>query len=343
MSENTEKTQGTQEKKERTKKNILRTTYLKEKYLRKGMLPMIFCPGCGIGQIMNALVRAMEELQIDLDNVVFVSGIGCSGRVPGYMNASGIHTTHGRALAFATGIKLTNPNLKVIVVGGDGDLVGIGGNHFLHAVRRNLDVTVIAINNFTYGMTGGQASPTSPYRSESAIGLVTEYPLNISGLAVISGASYVARYTTAHPGSMIKAMKEALSRPGFCLVEVLSQCPTNYGRRNNLRTPADMLKWYRENTVMQNTKGEPVIPTRITFNPGEKITIGEFVKLEKPGLIDNYRNKCREMKQNYIKRLEQKELDILLHRIKKEGQEPIEISEQKKEQGGENNHERSQY
>ena len=209
---------------------------LNKKFIREGMWPTIFCNGCGHGVVLEYTFWALEELGWDMDKVIFASGIGCSSRLPGYINADGLHTTHGRAIAFATGIKAANPDLKLIVFTGDGDCSGIGGNHFIHAARRNIDMTVIMINNFIYGMTGGQLAPTAPLGSIATTAPYgnIEPPFDICNLAKALGANYVARWTVTHPYQPIKSLKSALEKKGFSLVEFLAPCPTAFGRRNKL-------------------------------------------------------------------------------------------------------------
>lgn len=228
--------------------------------IRWERMPHILCPGCGNGTILNVLVRALAEKfeagELDPDRTVLVSGIGCSSRLPGYVRLDSLHTTHGRPLAFATGLKLANPDLEIIVLTGDGDAAAIGGNHLIHAARRNLDVTVICSNNLIYGMTGGQVSPTTP---EGAKSTTTPYgnpepPFDLCELVMGAGAPHVERWTTAHPQQLKRAIHRALERDGFSFIDVLSQCPTNYGRRNDLKSPREMLEWLRENT---STKDEP--------------------------------------------------------------------------------------
>jgi 2-oxoglutarate/2-oxoacid ferredoxin oxidoreductase subunit beta len=222
-----------------------------KKYTRKDMWPTIFCPGCGNGILLGYTFRAIEDLKLDLDNVVVVSGIGCSSRIPGYINADGLHTTHGRAIAFATGIKAANPDLNVIVFTGDGDCAGIGGNHFMHGARRNVDLTVIMVNNFNYGMTGGQFAPTTPRESKT---LTTpygniEYPFDMCEIAKVLGAPYVARGIASQPYVAIEAIKAGIMKKGFSFIEYLSPCITNYGRRNKLGTIEKLWRWYDENTI----------------------------------------------------------------------------------------------
>jgi len=221
-------------------------------YLRMERLPHIWCPGCGLGLILNCFIRSLLKSGLDLDKVVVVSGIGCTGRAAGYIRLDSFHTTHGRAIPFATGLKLANPELKVVVFSGDGDLVAIGGNHFIHAARRNIDMTVVCVNNFIYGMTGGQLGPTTPLTARTTttrLGNIEE-PFNIPYLAAASGAVYVARWTTAQVRRLEKAITEALLKKGFSLVEVISPCPTYYGRMNKQATGLDMMKYYRDNSVL---------------------------------------------------------------------------------------------
>jgi len=225
------------------------------KYVRLKKMPHIWCPGCGHGIIMGAMVRTFEKMQISRENLVFVSGIGCSSRTPGYIDACTLHTTHGRALAFATGIKHARPELRVVAVMGDGDATAIGGNHFIHAARRNIDITAVVFNNNIYGMTGGQYSPTTPY---DAIATTAPYghveaPFDIAGLAKAAGASYVARTTVYHVGQMEKLLEEALAHKGFSIVEVMCYCHTTFGRRQKgdkkYRTGWEYLKYLKENTL----------------------------------------------------------------------------------------------
>jgi len=225
---------------------------LRDKYLREGMLPTIFCNGCGHGVAIDYVLRAIEELDLDIDNIALASGIGCSSRIPGYINADGLHTTHGRALSFATGIKAANPNLNVIVFTGDGDCTGIGGNHFIHAARRNIDMTVILLNNFIYGMTGGQLAPTAPLGSIATTAPYgnIEQAFNISELATALGAAYVARWPISYPYQPIKSIKEGIQNRGFALIELMSPCPTAYGRRNKMGKIDVLWKWYEDITIL---------------------------------------------------------------------------------------------
>ncbi|NJE08774.1 2-oxoacid:ferredoxin oxidoreductase subunit beta [Thermococcus sp. M39] len=258
---------------------------IRDKYLRKDMLPTIFCPGCGIGTVLQYTLRAIDELGWSKDEVVWVSGIGCSSRVPGFVDFDGLHTTHGRALAFATGIKMARPDLKVIAFMGDGDTAAIGGNHFIHAIRRNLDVTVILINNFTYGMTGGQVAPTTlkGLRGTTAPYGSFENPFDIAELAVAAGANYVARWTVFNYIQGINSIKKALQKKGFSLVEFLSPCPISFGRRNRMKTAPELIKWYNKITV-PISKAKNMSPEELEG----KIVIGEFVDRDRPSLDEEY-------------------------------------------------------
>ena len=250
-----------------------------EGFLRKEMIPHIWCEGCGNGIILNSYVRALDELDLNLDKVVTVSGIGCIGRLSGYTNTDSFHTTHGRAIAFATGVKLANPELKVVVISGDGDLFAIGGNHFIHAARRNVDLQVICANNFNYGMTGGQYGPTTPreaWTTTTPYGNI-EHPFNLVHLAAASGAVYVARWTTIHVRRLKEAIKKALQKDGFSFIEVVTPCPEIFGRYNKMRTGLDMMDWFRRVSEIRNHSD----PAKAEITP-ERIVLGEFVDEEKP-------------------------------------------------------------
>ncbi|MHA1935325.1 MAG: thiamine pyrophosphate-dependent enzyme [Candidatus Thorarchaeota archaeon] len=253
-------------------------------YLREEALPTPFCPGCGNGEITNAFLKAVSDLgHEDLSGFAFVSGIGCGAWIPSpHFRADTLHTTHGRAIAFATGLKLAQPELKVVIISGDGDLAGIGGNHLIHAARRNLDVTVICSNNYNYGMTGGQVSATT------FLGDITattphgnpERPFDMARLVAAAGANYVARWTTAHPIQATRAMKTALEREGFSFIEMLSQCPTAYGRRNKVGSPQKFLEWFKSLPVRK--KGDPLTYTVPT---PEGMDLGVFVDRKDAGFV----------------------------------------------------------
>ncbi|MFZ2162748.1 MAG: 2-oxoacid:ferredoxin oxidoreductase subunit beta [Sideroxyarcus sp.] len=258
--------------------------------LRMDRMSHIWCPGCGIGSEVNAFAEAVKRSGIDPDKLAVVSGIGCTGRVAGYVDFDSIHTTHGRAIPVATGLKLARPDMKVVVFSGEGDLTGIGGNHFIHAARRNMDIVVICNNNFTYGMTGGQVTPTTPH---SAISSTTpfgnhEYPFNLPFLADAAGATYIARWTSMHSRNLIQSIEEALSRKGFSFIEVVSPCTTLYLRRNRLGDGVDALQFYQENAVLKH--GADTRDLDIDFQG--KITIGKFVEKDKPTYIEALDKRC---------------------------------------------------
>lgn len=219
-------------------------------YLRMDKMPHIFCPGCGHGIAMASLLRAVGKLELDKNKVVVVSGIGCSSRIPGYLDFNTLHTTHGRAIPFATGVKMARPDLTVLIISGDGDSTAIGGNHFIHACRRNIDISLIVLNNNIYGMTGGQYSPTTFVGSRSTTSPYghLEPEFDISGLAKSAGASYVARATCFHAQQMDKLFVDAVKNKGFSVVEVLCQCPTYFGRKNRIPEAIDMMRWQKEHT-----------------------------------------------------------------------------------------------
>lgn len=222
-----------------------------EKYFRPGRLPHIWCPGCGHGTTVGALIKAIDGLGLDKNDVAVVSGIGCSSRASGYLDFNTVHSAHGRALPVATGIKMGNPNLNVIVCSGDGDGTAIGGNHLIHACRRNINITMILMNNNIYGMTGGQYSPMTPLGSKAATApyRTIEQPFNICDLAKGAGATFVARGTTFHTAQLVDLIKKGIQHDGFSFIEVVSACPTNFGRANKCGSPADMMKYQRDHAV----------------------------------------------------------------------------------------------
>jgi 2-oxoglutarate/2-oxoacid ferredoxin oxidoreductase subunit beta len=253
-------------------------------YLRQERIPHIWCPSCGIGTTVNCFTRALTESGMDLDQIAIVSGIGCTGRVAGYMNLDSFHTTHGRAIPFATGLKLANPKLKVVVYSGDGDLTAIGGNHLMHAARRNMDLMVVCVNNFTYGMTGGQVAPTTPIGAKQTTMPFGNYeePFNLPFLAEACGAVYVARWTVYHVRQLAKAMLEGLKKKGFVFIEAISPCPTLYSRRNKRGDGIDELKYYKQNSIVKH--GANTQEVGLTFDG--KIVVGKFVDRERPTWID---------------------------------------------------------
>ncbi|MCG2828298.1 2-oxoglutarate synthase subunit KorB [Methanothermobacter sp. K4] len=261
--------------------NVKENPYLK--YLRRDRLPHIFCAGCGNGIVLNTFFKGMEMAGVDFDSIAMVSGIGCSSRIPGYVKCDSLHTTHGRPIAFATGLKLANPSLNVVVFTGDGDAAAIGGNHLIHGARKNIDLTVICINNSIYGMTGGQISPTSP---EGSFGTTAPYgaledPFDLSELVRAAGASYVARWTAAHPLQLANSIKKGLKNRGFSFIEAVSQCPTYFGRKNRMRSPVEMMKFMKENSINRRRA--------LRMDPEEvegKLIIGEFADAPRPELCD---------------------------------------------------------
>jgi 2-oxoglutarate ferredoxin oxidoreductase subunit beta len=213
--------------------------------------PHLWCSGCGIGIVMGSLLRSVQKLELNQDDVAVISGIGCTGRMPVYMDFSTMHTTHGRALAFATGLKLAQPEMEIIVIMGDGDALAIGGNHFIHAARRNIDMTAIVVNNNIYGMTGGQSSPTTPLDARSATAPYghIEQPFPIVDLAMAAGAPFVARSTVYHVTELDRLIEQAVRKEGFALVEVVSYCHTTFGRANDIKSPIEMMRRLKENSV----------------------------------------------------------------------------------------------
>ena len=258
--------------------------------LRMDRMPHIWCPACGLGTVISCFAAAVADCKIDYNRLCVVSGIGCTGRAAGYLNLDGYHTTHGRAIPFATGLHLANPDLKVVVISGDGDLVAIGGNHLIHAARRNLDMTVICVNNFIYGMTGGQVAPTTPEgmkATTSPFGSL-EKPFNLPYLVASSGATFVARWTTLDVRRMVDSFQVALTRKGFSFVEVLSPCPELYMRRNKLGDGLTMMRQFQENRVIQHGAD----PKNADVGATGEIIVGRFVDIDRPTYHDAYTKMC---------------------------------------------------
>ncbi len=240
-----------------------------KKYIR--FTETTFCSGCGNGIILNCFIRAVENLKLDPKSILCVSGIGCSSWIPSpYLKLDTFHTLHGRAIAFATGAKVFNKALNVVVFTGDGDGAGIGGNHLIHAARRNIDMTVLLVNNSIYGMTGGQYAPTTPYNTYSSTSVYgnPEDPFDLCKLVEAAGATYVARWITNYPRKLIKSIEEALSHNGFSFIEILTQCPTEFGRKNKLNSSVEYFKYLKEITTLKKEMG--------------KIPLGIFVKEKRP-------------------------------------------------------------
>jgi len=254
-------------------------------YIREEMFPHMWCPGCGNGIVLGAIIRAIDDLKWDRDKIVMISGIGCSSRITGYVDFCSMNTTHGRALPFATGIKMANPDLKVVVVMGDGDCSAIGGNHFIHAARRNIDLTAIIINNMIYGMTGGQYSPLTPtgrFGTTAPYGNIDQ-AFDLTSLAMAAGASYVARGTVYHVRQSISLMKKALDKKGFSVVEMISDCPISFGKMNKMRTAVEMLKWIKDIAVSKKAWEDLSVEER-----KEKFVIGEFLDIDRPEYNERY-------------------------------------------------------
>ena len=251
-----------------------------EPFLRMDRMPHIWCPGCGIGTTVNCFTRALIDSKVNLDKVAIVSGIGCTGRVAGYANLDSFHTTHGRAIPFATGMKLANPELQVVVYSGDGDLFAIGGNHFIHAARRNMDIKVICVNNMTYAMTGGQSSSTTPAQVISATSPygAFEPTFNLVALAEAAGASYVARWTTYHVKQLSRSMEEVFHKKGFCFIEVLAPCTTLYQRRNGMGDGLETMKYYKVASKIRHGAAT----SECALSKTGEIIVGKFVDRDRP-------------------------------------------------------------
>jgi 2-oxoglutarate/2-oxoacid ferredoxin oxidoreductase subunit beta len=253
-------------------------------YIRERFFPHIWCPGCGHGIILNSLLRAVESLGLSKNEIVMASGIGCSARISGYVDFHTLHTLHGRALAFATGVKMGQPELNIIVPMGDGDALAIGGNHFIHAARRNIDITAIVMNNRIYGMTGGQYSPLSGYGTLATTAPYTniDHDFDVVELSKAAGATFVARTTAYHAKQTTSLIRDAILHEGFSVVEVLSQCPTYFGRKNRLGSAVDMMQQMKETTTPIGSEAKKANP--------ELIERGIFVQKELPEYCLEYDN-----------------------------------------------------
>lgn len=262
------------------------------KYLRQEILPTVFCDGCGGGTVLNVYTHAIHELGLAPKDIVGVTGIGCSAWIPSpYFKSDTLHVTHGRPIAFATGVKIMKPNMKVVVIAGDGDIVGIGGNHLIHAARRNIDLTVFLINNSIYAMTGGQVAPTTPYGVPTT---TTPYgnpepDFDVARLVMSAGATYVGRWTTYHVFNLLKSMKEAIMKKGFSFIEIVSQCPVSYGKMIGKRRASDFLKIYKEKSVPL-AKAEKMSEEELR----DKIVIGKFVDRDRQEFTESLRKLNKE-------------------------------------------------
>jgi 2-oxoglutarate ferredoxin oxidoreductase subunit beta len=258
--------------------NDWRAVHPLKEYLRLERFPHMWCQGCGLGIIVHCYAQALKELDVDLDKIVTISGIGCAGRASGYVRTDAFHTTHGRAIPFATGVSLSRPDLKTVVISGDGDLFAIGGNHLIHAARRNVDMLVICANNFNYGMTGAQYGPTTPMgtRTPTSPRGSIERPFNLVALVAAAGATFVSRWTVFHGGMLKDTIKLGLGKRGFRFVEVISPCTTGYGRLNRM----DGLEMMRR--LRDASRPRRVHPTEATIDPWREIVVGTFVDEERP-------------------------------------------------------------
>jgi 2-oxoglutarate ferredoxin oxidoreductase subunit beta len=263
------------------------------KFTRPHVKKTTTCPGCGNGIVAQAILRSIDELGLNMDDFVFVSGIGCSAWIPSPLFAADtLHTTHGRPVAFATGVKLGRPESNVMVASGDGDLTAIGGNHLIHAARRNIDLTVVLVNNGIYGMTGGQAAPTTPR------GLTTitspygsmEHALNISEMITAAGAPYVARWTTFHPRQLARSIKKGIQKKGFALIEAVSQCPVQFGRASKIGKAVNMLQHFKDNSI-RVSKAAEMSEADLQGN----IIVGEFADKEKDELSSQWIELSKQM------------------------------------------------
>jgi 2-oxoglutarate ferredoxin oxidoreductase subunit beta len=279
----------------KTKKAL--TPHPMDTLLRSERLPHIWCPGCGIGTVFGSVMAAIQKSGYDFDKIAVVSGIGCTARMAGYIRLDSFHTTHGRAIPFATGLKLAKPETKVLVISGDGDLLAIGGDHFIHAARRNIDIAVVCVNNMNYGMTGGQLAPSTPFgaRTTTSISGCPEEPFNFCYLASACGAVYVARWTSLHIRRLTNSITEAMQKRGFSFIEILTPCPTAFGRRNKTGNALETLKFYHERTISRND----IDPKEAPVDFGSHIVVGKFVDTERPTFIDNYHRMCKNQVGNW--------------------------------------------
>jgi 2-oxoglutarate ferredoxin oxidoreductase subunit beta len=266
-----------------------------DKYLRMNRFPFIWCTGCGNGTVTKAMLGAIDRIGLDQNKITVVSGIGCSSRAAGYLDFNTLHTTHGRAIAFASGVKMAKPELTVIVVTGDGDATAIGGNHFIHAARRDLDITVVLFNNWIYGMTGGQVSPTTPLglRATTAPFGNVEPSFDISGLAIAAGASFVARASVINPVKMSQYIEKGIRKKGFSLIEAFTPCPTAFGRQNRLGQPVELMFWIKDRMV-DVKRAEKMTQDELDG----KLVTGVLVDVERPEYTERYQALTERLKQS---------------------------------------------
>ena len=268
-------------------------------YVREEIMPHRFCAGCGCGTILNVFVNAVADIGLEPTRMVCVSGIGCSAWIPSpYFKADTLHTTHGRPIAFATGVKIMRPDLKVVVIAGDGDISGIGGNHLIHAARRNIDLTVFMVNNMIYGMTGGQVAPTTPrgVKTSTTPHRNIEPPFKVAELVAAAGASFVARWTTYHVFQLMKAMQHAMTKKGFSFIEIVSQCPEYYGRRIGMRTGVDFLKRFKQQSV-RIVKAQGMTEQELQ----DKIVVGKLCDRDRPEFVTQLYELTNEQVENLNK------------------------------------------
>jgi 2-oxoglutarate ferredoxin oxidoreductase subunit beta len=273
----------------------MKSANIYDRYLVEEKLPTMWCPGCGNGIVLQSIIRAIDEMGLDHQKIVFVSGIGCSSRAVNYLKFDCMHTNHGRAIAFATGIKMANPDLKVIVLTGDGDCASIGGNHLIHACRRNIDLTVICMNNSNYGMTGGQYSPTTPlgYQTKTSVYGSYEPPFDLCDLTKSAGATYVARCATYLPVQMKDIIKKAVSHHGLSFVDCASDCPSLFGRLNRMGDAAQMMLNWKDRLVSVR-QAEKMSKEELQG----KVVWGEFVNSsDRMEYTDIYKENIRKAKE----------------------------------------------
>lgn len=268
-------------------------------YVREEIFPHRFCAGCGCGTVLNVFTNAVEGLGLDPKKMVCASGIGCSSWIPSpYFKADTLHTTHGRPIAFATGVKIMRPDLDVVCIAGDGDIAGIGGNHLIHAARRNIDLTVIMVNNMIYGMTGGQVAPTTPpgVRTTTTPYKNIEPDFNMTDIVIAAGASYVARWTAYHVFHMVESIQRAIEKKGFSFVEILAQCPESYGRRVGLRTGKDFLDMFKKKAVrLEKARGMAEEELE------DRIVVGKLCDRDRPEFVDELHKLTREQTRKLMK------------------------------------------